>query len=152
MSTEQVYHYVYRITNIIENKHYYGKRSSKVPPKLDIGVKYFSSSTDKAFIEDQKANPQNYEYKVVSIYSYCEEALLKEIKLHNKFDVGKSDRFYNKSKQTSNHFVYSWLGIKQSKEHIAARTSARKGLSLGPMKEEHKLKISNALKGREFSE
>lgn len=152
MSTEQVYHYVYRITNIVENKHYYGKRSSKVPPKLDIGVKYFSSSTDKAFIEDQKANPQNYKYKVVSTYSYCEEALLKEIKLHNKFDVGKSDKFYNKSKQTSNHFVYNWLGIKQSKEHIAARTSARKGLSLGPMKEEHKLKISNALKGREFSE
>lgn len=38
MSTEQVYHYVYRITNIVENKHYYGKRSSKkVKPLDDLG-------------------------------------------------------------------------------------------------------------------
>ena len=152
MSTEQVYHYVYRITNTVENKHYYGKRSSKIVPALDIGIRYFSSSLDKDFIKDQKENPQNYKYKVVSTYGSCKEALLKEVKLHNKFDVGKSDKFYNRSKQSSNYFSYNWLGIKQSKEHIAARVSAKKGVPLGPMKEDHKLKISNALKGREFSE
>lgn len=40
------YHYVYRITNKVENKHYYGSRSSNVPPIEDIGKKYFSSSSD----------------------------------------------------------------------------------------------------------
>ena len=39
-----MYHYVYRITNKILNKHYYGKRSSKLSPELDLGKKYFSSS------------------------------------------------------------------------------------------------------------
>ena len=34
-------HYVYRITNKIENKHYYGVRSCKIDPKLDLGIKYF---------------------------------------------------------------------------------------------------------------
>lgn len=40
------FHYVYRITNLLENKHYYGSRSSK---ELDIGIKYFTSSKDISF-------------------------------------------------------------------------------------------------------
>lgn len=37
------FHYVYRITNLVEGKHYYGVRSSKVSPFNDLGTKYFSS-------------------------------------------------------------------------------------------------------------
>ena len=40
-------HYVYRITNIKENKHYYGTRSCEIEIKDDLGFYYFSSSTDK---------------------------------------------------------------------------------------------------------
>ena len=46
-----MYYYVYRITNKLLNKHYYGSRGSKIEPKLDLGIKYFSSSTDKNFIK-----------------------------------------------------------------------------------------------------
>jgi DNA polymerase-1 len=53
MTSSNIYHYVYRITNVVEGKHYYGKRSSKIGPKLDLGKKYFSSSRDKQFIQDQ---------------------------------------------------------------------------------------------------
>ena len=69
------FHYVYRITNTIENKHYYGVRTSKVEPKLDLGFKYFSSSKDKAFISDQRENKDDYKYKVIKIFSSREEAI-----------------------------------------------------------------------------
>ena len=36
MTSNTIYHYVYRITNLINNKHYYGKRSSKYKPKYDL--------------------------------------------------------------------------------------------------------------------
>ena len=115
MSSEGIYHYVYRITNLVESKHYYGKRSSKIEPHLDLGKKYFSSSRDKDFMRDQKENPQNYKYKVVIICKTAERALKFEIKLHNKFNVGKNESFYNKSKQSADGFdVTGMVSVKDS--------------------------------------
>ena len=65
MISKTAYHYVYRITNLMTNRHYYGKRSSNIHPKLDIGVRYFSSSKDKQFKQDQLDNPDHYKYKIV---------------------------------------------------------------------------------------
>lgn len=62
------FHYVYRITHILEKKHYYGTHSTNHEPKLDIGIKYFSSSKDEDFIKDQKINPYYYKYKVVRVF------------------------------------------------------------------------------------
>jgi|GEM_PF-2372868 hypothetical protein len=126
------FHYVYRITNTKLNKHYYGVRTSKIKPSNDIGFKYFSSSTDEDFMEDQKDNPTHYKYKVVSIFETRECALLMEIKLHAKFNVGINESFYNKCKQTS----VGW-----------DTTGTSFNLS-----EAAKNKISKALKGRIFSE
>jgi hypothetical protein len=103
-STDIYYHYVYRITNTVEKKYYYGKRSSKIEPKLDLGIKYFSSSTDEEFILDQKENAQNYKYKIIGIFKDKKFALLRESKLHNRFDVGVNKNFYNKAKQTFDGF------------------------------------------------
>jgi len=98
-------HYVYRITNIRLNKHYYGTRTSKKTiPEKDIGYIYFSSSSDKDFIKDQKENPQDYKYKVIKKFNTRKEAIELEIKLHNKFNVGVNESFYNRSKQTSTGF------------------------------------------------
>lgn len=102
-------HYTYRITNIKLNKHYYGCRSSKVEPKLDLGIKYFSSSKDKLFVQDQKENSLHYKYKIIKIFNTREEAIQLEIKLHNRFNVGINESFYNKSKQTS--IGFSTFGI-----------------------------------------
>ena len=95
------YHYVYRITNKENNKHYYGVRSSKIKPKLDLGIKYFSSSTDKEFINEQKTNKDKFKYKIIKIFETRINALNLEIYLHKKFEVAKSPNFYNRSKQTS---------------------------------------------------
>ena len=42
IGSDDKFHYVYRITNIVENKHYYGSRTSKINPYDDLGKKYFS--------------------------------------------------------------------------------------------------------------
>ena len=90
------YYYVYRITNIVNNKHYYGSRVSKIHPKEDLGTKYFSSSRDKEFMQDQKENPQNYKYKVVKIFDNNRDKEIYEAFLHYYFKAKDSDNFYNK--------------------------------------------------------
>jgi hypothetical protein len=123
------YHYVYRITNTKLNKHYYGTRSSNIEPSKDLGVKYFSSTSDKEFRDDQKNNPQDYKYVIVSVFNSREDALKLEIKLHNRFNVGFNESFYNRAKQTSTFY---------NKEGI-------------PLSDEHRAKMSRKLKGRVFS-
>lgn len=163
MSTNKLYHYVYRITNVAENKHYYGKRSSKVVPKLDIGIKYFSSSSNKEFIEDQKQNPQNYKYKIVKILCSSEEAVTLEIKLHSRFNVGGNPNFYNRAKQTSTKFSMEGVTPSQAtREKLSAAnigkilsqetkekiSVAHKGKTLS---KEHRQKLSEVHKGKKYS-
>lgn len=95
------YHYVYRISNLIENKHYYGLRSSSIHPENDLGKIYYSSSTNKQFITDQKNNKANYKYKIIKIFETREEAAHIEIKLHKRLNVAFNERFYNLSNASS---------------------------------------------------
>jgi len=147
------YNYVYRITNKVEQKYYYGVRGCNVEPKLDLGIKYFSSSSDKEFKDDQKNHPENYKYKIVRICSTSDEADTLEIKLHEKFDVGKSEAFYNKATRTSMGF--STAGTNISPEHKQKLSEAKLGV---PKSDEHKQKLSeaklgekNPMFGKEFS-
>ena len=116
-----MYHYVYRISNISTNMHYYGKRSSKIHPKEDLGVKYFSSSFDKQFISEQKLNPENFEYTIIAITDTEEEALELEVYLHAFYKVDKNPRFYNKARQLVTSFRTSTLGVpvtQKTAEHL----------------------------------
>ena len=115
--TTSIYHYVYRISNIKLNKHYYGVRSCNCHPTKDLGYKYFSSSSDKEFIENQRLKPQEYRYKIVSIKDTREQAVGVEIYLHEKYDVKSNDNFYNKANQTSIGFDAS--GLKKTYKTIA---------------------------------
>lgn len=146
MNTEQVYHYVYRITNVVLKKHYYGKRTSKVFPKEDLGIKYFSSSSDKWFIEDQKLQPQNYRYKVVRLFCTEKEAIAHEVKLHNKFDVGRNPRFFNKAIQRNNKTYF--FNSKLSEEH---KQKIRLSRLNKPRSEETKAKLRLANLGKKAS-
>ena len=128
MSTDKLYHYTYIITNIVKNKYYIGCRSSRVIPSKDLGIKYFSSSKDKEFVADQKANPQNYKYKIIATFDSKLLAINLEIKLHNIHNVGVNPSFYNRAKQTS--VGWDTTGVKR------------------PISEETKIKIRLANKGR----
>ena len=154
MSTKQVYHYVYRITNTVKNKHYYGVRSCNVVPKLDLGVCYFSSSRDREFIKDQKNSPNNYKYKIVAVTTTRVAAVKLEVKLHNKFNVGMNSHFYNKAKQTSTGFDTTGIvphnkGKPHSLEAKQKMSEAQKGKRHS---EAAKEKLSIAGKGRTHTE
>lgn len=100
--------YVYRITNINESKHYYGVRTAKNrSPEEDLGIKYFSSSTDTRFMEEQKAFPKNFKYKIVRKFESRIDAASFEIYLHKKFNVALNKSFYNKHNQKSERFSIS---------------------------------------------
>jgi len=160
------YYYVYRVTSIQENKHYYGYRSSTDSPENDLGVKYFTSSTNLKFKELFKNNPENYKLKIVSVFDTREEAMLLEIKLHNKFNVGVNANFYNKCKATSTGF--STEGIPhthsdETKEKISKSSKGRvvsqktkdklsKANSGKKHTQEHATKISKANKGKKHTQ
>ena len=97
-------HYVYRITNIQLKKHYYGTRSSKCDPSRDLGIKYFSSSSNKEFMTAQKITPELFKYKVIKKFNNRKDAVSLEIRLHAKFNVGINPMFYNKVCQTATAF------------------------------------------------
>ena len=141
-----MFHYVYRITNLKENKHYYGCRSSKEEPKLDLGIKYFSSSKDKDFIQEQKDNKNIFKYKIIKTFDSREEAIKLEIKLHAKFNVGINESFYNKAKQTSTG--YDTFGTTKSEDFKRNISEKNKGYIPS---NEHRRKISEALKGKKKS-
>lgn len=101
------YHYVYRITNVKENKHYYGSRSSVCLPKDDLGIKYFSSIASEKYkwlIEDQKINKNDYKYKILKVFNNNRDKIVYESYLHSKFDVKSNKHFYNLSNQTPTGF------------------------------------------------
>lgn len=108
-TTSGSFHYLYRITNLVESKHYYGIRTAKhILPQQDLGVKYFSSSRDKSFIRDQKEHPENYKYKVIIVSDSRKRISELEVKIHQIFDVGNNNTFYNRTIQTSSGF---WCNV-----------------------------------------
>ena len=148
-----MFHYVYRITNISTKKHYYGCRTSKVCPSADLGVKYFSSSTDVDFIKEQKTNPKNFKYKVIFITMTRQAALALEIKLHNRFNVRVNECFYNKANQTSTGFTVSPEVGKKISAALKGRPNHRKGKTFYELfTHEHAEKLINNMKQRYISD
>ena len=98
------YHYTYLITERSTNKKYIGVRSSSIEPSQDIGIKYFSSSSDKSFIKRQKQYPNDYEYIVLSVHNDRKSANEKEIELHKEYNVSSSSDYYNKANASATSF------------------------------------------------
>jgi len=118
------YYYTYWITNIKTGQGYIGKRKSNRAPENDLSIKYFSSSSVKEFINDQKVNPNDYKYKILQTFDSPKELIDHEIELHEKYDVAKNPMFYNKAKQTSSGF--DTTGTTYTPEAKAKRSAASK--------------------------
>lgn len=136
-----MYHYVYRITNVKESTHYYGCRTSKVTPSSDLGINYFSSSSNKEFIKDQKINPSNYKYKIIKEFTFRSDAEVYESILHERFQVHFNEFFYNKTK--NNLMSLCSTSRKIGKEHIIKRLGSMKDNELSP---EHRESIRRSIK------
>ena len=130
-----MYHYTYLIT-YSDGKKYIGVRKSHVEPHLD--TKYVGSS---------KYTPKD---KIVSktilkVFKTREEAIHHEIALHSKYDVGKNDLFYNRSKQTTSKFDTTGVSFIRTPKHNAKIKMALTGRIRSP---EECLSISKAKKGK----
>lgn len=90
------FHYIYRITNKITGIHYYG---SKTSTSLDIGIKYFTTSSNLEFKKDFKNNTKNYKIKIVKIFDNKWDKQIYESFLHQYFNVKQHKKFYNKNNQ-----------------------------------------------------
>jgi hypothetical protein len=136
--------YIYSIENIINHKFYIGWRRAKgCLPKNDLGVNYFSSSRDKTFKKDQLENPSHYKYHVLDVFGTVQEAIAFEIELHERYNVGLNQNFYNKSKSTATSF--NTTGIvhsSESREKMRQSKIGEKNPNFGkPRSEETKRKI-----------
>lgn len=139
-----MYHYTYMLKalNPLSAEVYYiGVRSSKNKPDID---NYFSSSK---YVSDAIKNGVLFDKIVLGIFDSREEAVLNEIELHNFYDVGANDTFFNKSKQTSIGFDTS--GVKIPKERIEKIKKAQKDLFSDPEYREYRRKIQADITSRE---
>lgn len=100
------YSYVYRITNLIENKHYIGSRYCIMNNRYSMDaledlLSYQTSSTDGIFKNDLRLNITNtnkYKCKIVKQFKTASEALIFENKFHNKVNIlSHNNKFYNRS-------------------------------------------------------
>lgn len=114
-------YYVYKITNLSNNMYYIGSRQSKCDPKDDLGVKYFSSSSNKNFINEQKQNPNKFKYEILSKHNSRMEAFEEEVRVQIELGCLEDELCYNKS---INHLQFtnynkSFKHTKESKEKLS---------------------------------
>ncbi len=86
-------HYVYRVTNLISNTHYYGSKTDNLEPT--IGVRYFTSSNNREFRKDFKENIKNYKVKIIRFFNNKADKIIFESYLHHHFGVKSHKRFLN---------------------------------------------------------
>jgi hypothetical protein len=102
-------HYVYRITCLITNKHYYGVRSCEADPCLDLGKKYKSSS-NVVLMSIMLYGAEKHKFKIVRKFKTRMDAMLFECFLHEKFNVDLNPKFMNKARNRTTRAYFSAPG------------------------------------------
>lgn len=147
-------HYTYRV-RYADGKSYVGVRSCHT----DV-------YDDAAYIGSSKHTPDELfvSKEILGIFPTREDAVAHEIELHALWNVAQSDKFYNRSRQTSSKFDTTGVSFDRSAEHnekiraaltgrqrspqeCAAISKAKKGKPHAPHSEETKRKLSEKRKG-----
>lgn len=154
------YHYTYKVIHKKSGKSYIGVRSSKLKPTEDLGIFYYTSSTDSDFKNDFKYNTHLYETVILNVFKDRILARKDEVHLHERFDVAANPMFYNKAKATLSGFDVegttlteehklkiskSSKGHKKSKQTRLRMSKAQRGRVIT---DEHKKKLSEATENR----
>lgn len=118
MDSTSIYsnHYTYLITNIETDKKYIGVHSCECDPEDDIGVQYFSSSTDLEFLKEQKDYPERFEYLVIMNLRTREEAEKHEHFLHKAVDAARNPYYYNLCDDPMENFNTVGVAIVKDKD------------------------------------
>lgn len=101
-------YYVYRVTNLITNKYYYGTRIQKEDEIVDDFWSYCTSSCER---ENIKSNKHIYSVKIIKKFDNYNDCALYESFLHQLFQVNKNERFFNKSIQYPFYFIPDRRGM-----------------------------------------
>lgn len=118
-----IYHYTYIIKNILTGKKYVGVRTSRnLEPKKDLGILYFSSSTDQDFLSEQSVFPRRFRYRVIKSFATRLEAMAHEIYLHSLKNVGLNDNYINRVNANKNG--YDAYGLKWTEEQKSKRSGS----------------------------
>lgn len=169
-----MYHYTYLITNLINNKIYYGVRSCECNPEED--TKYMGSGyAMKSAI--MKYGIENFKKQVDEIFETRDKANLHEAKIVDEDWVNDKNNYNlrgggqggipsiesrermriaqlgkKRSTESIRKMIESNTGQKRSKETREKMSKAQLGKKRNPLSEEHKRKIGQASKGRLKSE
>lgn len=123
------YHYTYRITNLLNKISYIGLRTSTISPEKDLGILYFSSSSNAEFIKEQHEHPSDFKYEILNVFNSRIEAINDEIRLHKLYDVGKNPMFYNKQNQTANGIDFTGQNHTKEAKIKISKASKERGIS-----------------------
>lgn len=98
-------HYVYRITNLKENKHYIGVRitNKKYSENLLEDLKKYKTSSKELHKLLKEEPLDNFKFKIVKTFNNRGEAKDYEKKYIKKVQAHKKDNFYNKSLNEAGH-------------------------------------------------
>jgi group I intron endonuclease len=153
-----VYGVIYKITNSINNKVYYGQTKSKLPNARWNRHKYSVNIGCKVPIHCAMRlyGVENFKFEIVYYCNTLEELNSKEIELislnntlcPNGYNVMKGGDNYERTEEHKRKIGDAHRGKKKSLEHIEKMSLTRKGVKRGPFTEEHKRKIGDALRGK----
>ena len=159
-------HYIYKVTNLETGQYYIGSQCSG----KTIGVNYFTSSTNKEFMEGFKTyREEKYKIEIIKEFEEFEELedpkkcvrvenymirdhmLLKDGLCLNKFCCCNGEKIFSRvgthhSEETRKKLSITHKGQSPWNKGIP---SPKKGI---PLPEETRKKLSEALKGRPLSE
>ena len=137
--------YTYSIKNLETGKVYIGSRTDKriinIKPEEDLGVKYFSSTSDKELrraIKDGKVS-----YKIIKEYSDAKECVKDENELIRLFWLffGKENSYNHSYVNCNREKVWSTAGREESEEERLKKKNSHIGLHHS---DETKKKISES--------
>jgi group I intron endonuclease len=152
------YGVIYKITNSINDKVYYGQTKSNPPNARWNRHKYSARTGVKSpiYFAMRLYGIENFLFKIVCTCDTLDDLNRKEIEYisadntccPNGYNIAKGGDNYEKTDQHKQKIGNALRGKKKSPEHIEKMKASRKGQKRGPFTEEHKKKISLAHIGK----
>ena len=153
------YGVIYKISNSINDKVYYGQTKSNPPSHRWNRHKYSSKNQCKVPIHCamRKHGIENFKFEIICSCDTLDELNKKEIEIifssnsfcPNGYNVMKGGDNFERTEEHKRKIGDALRGKQKTAEHVEKMKISKKGIGLGiPKSEEHKQKISKAHLGK----
>lgn len=153
-----VYGVIYKISNSVNDKLYYGQTKANPPSHRWNRHKYSTKKGCKVPLHSAMRlhGIDKFKFEIVCSCDTLDELNNKEIEListansfcPNGYNIMKGGDNFERTEEHRKKIGDALRGKKKSSEHIENMKIARKGVKRGPFTQEHKDKISQAHKGK----